>query len=61
MFLQYTLDLLEITPKWKNYIPNSSYIQTIESRVQSPFSELPTPFWRTWWNQLFGQYLRFPS
>ncbi len=31
-------------------------IQIIESRVQSPFSELPTPFWRTWWNQLFGQY-----
>lgn len=31
-------------------------IQIIESRIQSPFSELPAPFWRTWWNQLFGQY-----
>lgn len=35
-------------------------IQIIESRVQSPFSELPTPFWRTWWNQLFGQYSTLP-
>ena len=35
-------------------------LQIIESRVQRPFSELPTPFWRAWWNQLFGQYSARP-
>ncbi len=35
-------------------------IQIVEARVQSPFSELPTPFWRVWWDRLFGQYTATP-
>lgn len=35
-------------------------IQIVESRVQSPFSELPTPFWQTWWNRFFAQYSATP-
>ena len=35
-------------------------IQIVEARVQSPFSELPTPFWRTWWEQSFGRYPAWP-
>ena len=35
-------------------------IQIVEARVQSPFSELPVPFWRTWWEQFFGQYTALP-
>jgi tetratricopeptide (TPR) repeat protein len=31
-------------------------IQIVEAYVQSPFSELPTPFWQAWWYTLFGQY-----
>lgn len=31
-------------------------IQIVEAHVQSPFSELPTPFWQAWWYTLFGQY-----
>ena len=31
-------------------------IQIVEAQVQSPFSELPTPFWRAWWYTLFSQY-----
>lgn len=36
-------------------------IQIVEAKIQSPFSELPTPFWRAWWYTLFSQYsaLRF--
>ena len=36
-------------------------IQIVEAQIQSPFSELPTPFWRAWWYTLFSQYsaLRF--
>ena len=30
-------------------------IQIVETRVRNPFSELPKPFWRMWWDQLFGQ------
>ena len=30
-------------------------IQIVESRIQNPFSELPRPFWRSWWDQLFGR------
>ncbi len=35
-------------------------IQIVEARVQSPFSKLPTPFWRVWWERLFGQYSAIP-
>ena len=31
-------------------------IQIVEAHVQSPFSELPTPFWQVWWYRLFSQY-----
>lgn len=31
-------------------------IQIVEAQVQSPFSELPTPFWQAWWYTLFSQH-----
>jgi len=35
-------------------------IQIVESRIQSPFSDLPKPFYRIWWDQLFKQYSALP-
>ncbi len=35
-------------------------IQIVESRIQNPFSELPPPFWRVWWDRLFGNHTAFP-
>ncbi len=35
-------------------------IQIVESRIQNPFSQLPKPFWRAWWDQWFGQHHVLP-
>ncbi len=35
-------------------------IQIVESRIQNPFSELPTPFWQQWWNLIFGKHHELP-
>jgi len=35
-------------------------IQIVESRIQNPFSQLPKPFWREWWDQWFGQHHALP-
>ena len=35
-------------------------IQIVEARIQNPFSELPKPFWRVWWDRLFAQYDALP-
>ena len=35
-------------------------IQMVESRIQNPFSQLPKPFWRSWWDRFFGQHHALP-